>query len=148
VFGIWISLKRCHSLAARAFLPDPAVHPGGASTISGLGSLPTATRAGAGQEITIEGRGGSYHSLHTLEAVAARSSQDGEGDRAWPLPDKYGCPGFVGRGPDRGEQVGASSHIERLSVWSDSEGKRLVWDRNGNPHCVGRYTNWCHRVAT
>ena len=53
-----------------------------------------------------------------------------EGDGAGRYPDDDGRPGMVGRGTDRGEQVGASGHVERFAVRSDGKGERLMRHRN------------------
>ena len=62
--------------------------------------------------------------------ATAGSSHNGEGDGAGRHPDDGGRAGMVGRGTDRGEQVGASGHVERFAVRSDGKGERLMRHRN------------------
>src|SRR6516165_4076831 len=71
-----------------------------------------------------------------------------EGDGAERYPDNDGRPGMVGRGTDRGEQVGASGHVERFAVRSDGKGERLMRDRNGCARRVGGHPDRCHAVRT
>jgi len=59
------------------------------------------------------------------------------------VPAGDGRPGMIGRGTDRDEQVGASRHVERFAVRSDSEDERLMRDRNRNARRVGGYLDRC-----
>jgi hypothetical protein len=77
---------------------------------------------------------GDINSTRTaiFDPLAPKNS---EGDSAGPIPDGDRRARMVARGTDRGEQVGASGHVERFAVRSDGEGERLMrleWER---PSC-------------
>jgi hypothetical protein len=64
-----------------------------------------------------------------------------------PVPNGDSRSGMIGRGTDRGKQVGTSGHVERLAVRSNSERERRMRHWNRSARRVGGYPDRCHRVA-